>query len=81
MKIREAQIFSDEVVDILTQIRIDKGVSRYRIAQKCEITEAALSYIERHERRPTIYTLKIIADFLNVKLHDIFKQAEDNSKA
>ena len=78
MKIREAQIFSDKVVDVLTQVRIDKGISRYQIAQKCEITEAALSYIERHERRPTIYTLKIIAEFLNVKLSDIFKQAEEN---
>lgn len=47
MKIREAQTFSDEVVDLLVQERIRQNISRYRLAKECGITEAALSYIER----------------------------------
>ena len=70
MKIREAQTFSDEVVDLLVQERIRQNISRYRLAKECGITEVALSYIERHERRPTLYTLKMIADTLNIQLAD-----------
>ncbi len=76
MKIREAQTFSDEVVDLLVQERIRQNISRYRLAKECGITEAALSYIERHERRPTLYTLKMIADTLNIQLADIIKNIE-----
>ena len=76
MKIREAQTFSDEVVDLLVQERIRQNISRYRLAKECGITEAALSYIERHERRPTLYTLKMIADTLNIQLTDIIKNIE-----
>ena len=78
MKIRDAQNFSDAVVDILVAERIKKNISRYKIAQDCGLTEAALCYIEHHDRRPTIYTLKMIADALNIKLSDIIKQAEEN---
>ncbi len=76
MKIREAQNFSDEVVDLLVQERIKQNISRYRLAKECGITETALSYIERHERRPTLYTLKMIADTLNIQLADIIKNIE-----
>ena len=78
MKIREAQTFSDNVVDILTQERIRQNISRYQIAKECGLTEAALCYIEHHDRRPTIYTLKMIADALNIRLSDIIIQAEKN---
>ncbi len=77
MKIREAQTFSNNVVNLLMQERIRQNMSRYKLAKNCGITEAALSYIERHERHPTLYTLKMIADALNVKLADIFQNIEN----
>ena len=80
MKIREAQTFSDEVVDLLVQERIRQNISRYRLAKECGITEAALSYIERHERRPTLYTLKMIADTLNIQLADNQKACRVDAK-
>ena len=76
MKIREAQLFSDEVVDILKEERIKQGVSQYQIALDCEISKSALSYIEKHERRPTLYSLAIIAGYLGVNLSDVIKKAE-----
>lgn len=41
-----------------------------------QITEPALSYIDRHERRPTLYTLKMIAKELNQKLTNILREVE-----
>lgn len=79
MKIREAQTFSDAVVEILKKERIRRGISQYKIAQACDISKSALSYIEKHERRPTLQTLSIIADYLGVKLSDIIKQAENEA--
>lgn len=55
MKIRDAHKFSDRVVDILREERIKQGVSQYQIALHCDISKSALSYIEKHERRPTLY--------------------------
>lgn len=76
MKIREAQTFSDKVVDLLIQKRTAQNISRYRLSQQSGISEAALSYIERHERRPTLYTLQMIADTLGLRLSDVIKEAE-----
>ena len=76
MKIREAQLFSDKVVNLLIQERIKQNMSRYQLAKKCSLSETALSYIERHERRPTLYTLKMIADTLNIQLSDIIQTVE-----
>lgn len=81
MKIREAQTFSDAVVDILKRERIKKGISQYKIAQACEISKSALSYIEKHERRPTLQTLAIIADYLDADLSAIIKEAQLNLKS
>lgn len=79
MKIREAQNFSDEVVRLLVVERHKQGLTNYQVAQKSNISEAALSYIERNERRPTLYTLKQIADAIGVKLSDIIRRAEESS--
>ncbi len=76
MKIREAQNYSDTVVDILKSERKKKGISQYQIAQNCQISKSALSYIEKHDRRPTLYTLLIIADYIGVDLHEVLKQAK-----
>lgn len=77
MKIREAQNFSDEVVKLLVEERLNRNLTNYQIAQKSNISDAALSYIERNERRPTLYTLKQIADAIGVKLSDIIRRVED----
>lgn len=76
MNIREAQKFSDKVVDLL----LDEGkkkMSRYKISQISGLSDTALGYMERHERHPTLYSLKMIASAIDVKLSDILKKVED----
>ena len=78
MNIREAQDFSNKVVDALIKERQKQSLSRYKISKLCGISEAALSYIEHHERHPTLYTLKQIASALNINLYNLIKEIEEN---
>lgn len=79
MNIREAHEFSNKVIDVLIKERQKLGISRYKISQLSGISEAALSYIENHERHPTLSTLKQIASALNINLYEIIKKVEDNT--
>ncbi len=76
MKIREAQIFSDKVVALIKKEQQEKGISNYTLAQLSGISEASLSYIFRNQRRPTLYTLKMITDALNLSLSEMISRAE-----
>ncbi len=76
MKIRDAQIFSDMVVDALFEQKDKQGLTNYRISQLSGISETALNYIQHHNRRPTLYTLKLIADAMDADLCDYIKIAQ-----
>lgn len=76
MRIRDAQIFSDRVVAFIKKEQQDRHISNYTLAQLSGISEASLSYIFRNQRRPTVYTLKMIADALNLSLSEIMSRAE-----
>lgn len=52
------------------------GVSNYSLAQKTGLSETSLSYLYRHQRRPTLYTLIMITKALNISLSDIIEQVE-----
>lgn len=77
MNIREAQNFSDKVVAVLAKEREKQGISRYELAGRCGLSETALGYIEKYERRPTLYTLKMIAAALDIKVFQLIKEIED----
>ena len=79
MKIRDAQIFSDKVVDIIRIEQQRMGISNYTLAQRANLSEASLSYIYHHKRRPTLYTLALIADKLGISLSEIIERAERES--
>jgi transcriptional regulator with XRE-family HTH domain len=76
MNIRNAQIFSDMVVDALFKYKNEQGITNYRVSQLCGISETALNYIQHHSRRPTLYTLKLIADAVGVDLCDYIKAVQ-----
>lgn len=80
MKIRDAQIYSDLIVDIIRERQQHLGISNYALAQKTNLSEASLSYIYHHQRRPTIYTLIMIIDALDLSLVDIIEEADKIQK-
>lgn len=69
-------MFSDNVVTIIKQEQIKKGISNYALAQLSGLSEASLSYVFRNQRRPTLYTLKMISDALQLSLAEIISRAE-----
>ncbi len=77
MNKRQAQKDSDKVIATLRRVRMDKNISKYRISKETGISSSSLSQIESHKQRPTLYTLLMIADYLEVKLSDIIKQSEN----
>lgn len=81
MKIRDAQIFSDGVVDAIRAEQQKIGMSNYALAQKANISEAALSYIFRHQRRPTLYTLVMLTNALERSLAEIINKVENKTKS
>ena len=52
-------------------------MSNYILSQKTMLSEASLSYIFRHQRRPTLYTLIMITDALGMSLADIIMHMND----
>jgi len=80
MKIRDAQIFSDKVIDIIKVKQQELGLSNYALAQKANLSEALLSYIFHHHRRPTLYTLVMITGAMDISLSDVIRQVEDEHR-
>ena len=54
-------------------LRESKGFSQQNFAHDCNIEKSNYHRIEAGNTNPTIYTLKVIADNLNVTLEDIVK--------
>lgn len=74
MKIEYANKVSDEVVTLLRDERMRQGISQYKLAQGCGLSKTSIAYIERKENKPTLRTLVMIADYLDVDLSEYLKQ-------
>ncbi len=68
MKIDEVGHISDMVVEILKQERIRQGISQYKLAKECGLSKTSIAFIERFENKPTLRTLLMIADCLDIDL-------------
>lgn len=60
----------------LAELLKEQGLSRYRLAKKCDLPEETLTNIFSRGSTPTIATLEIICKGLNITLSQFF--AEDN---
>lgn len=77
MNKRQAQSVNDKIITNLRKQRVMKGITPYRISKDTGISTSSLYKIENLKQRPTLYTLLMIADYLEVKLSDIIKQSEN----
>lgn len=77
MNKKQAQIISDKVIMCLRKVRTDKGISQYKLAKEIGMSKSSISYIENLKQRPTLYTVLMIADYLEINLSDVVKQFED----
>lgn len=56
--------------------RLEADLSQEQLAELCDMDQTYLSQIERSRRQPSIKVLRKIAAALNLKLSDIFRDAE-----
>ena len=57
----------------IKSLREERGIPQQDLAAKCNLEKSNLSRLEAGGTNPTIYTLKRIADNLEVSLCDIVK--------
>lgn len=79
MKIEKAGHISDKVVESLKQERIRQGMSQYKLAKECGLSKTSIAFIERYENKPTLRTLLIIAECLQIDLGKIIQDAIKNA--
>jgi transcriptional regulator with XRE-family HTH domain len=57
----------------LSEVRTKKSITQEDLAFKSGLNRAYIGYIERGERKPTVYTLAKIAKALRIDLYELFK--------
>ena len=78
MKKTEAQQISDNIVDVLAEIRVEKNISAYRLGKDTGLSHSTISYLERHKLKPTMCLLIIIADYLGTDLGAVISKVMKN---
>lgn len=61
----------------LTDIRQNMGLSQEEFAYQCGIHRTYLGNLERGEKSPTLNTIAKIAENLNMKITDFFKEDDE----
>ena len=75
MKKRQAQEISDKIVAVLREKRLAQGITQYKMAKDTGMSKSSILYIENCTQRPTLYTILLLADYLNVDFSQIVKEA------
>jgi transcriptional regulator with XRE-family HTH domain len=57
----------------LKKLRLDRKITAAELAKRTEIEPSHISRLEAGESNPTLYTLTIIANALDITLEELFK--------
>ena len=57
-----------ELIDKIKTIRKEKGLSQIELAKKCNVPQSTIGRIENHSMNPSLDTLIIILDVLNIEI-------------
>lgn len=63
-----------DVLEKLTKLLKETGLTRYRLSKQCNVPEETLTGIFRRGNVPTIYTLELICKGLNITLSQFFAE-------
>lgn len=64
----------------IKQIRLSKGISQQDLSALCNMEKSNFSRLESGKTNPTIYTLKTIADHLEIELKEIVKDIKKETQ-
>lgn len=79
MNKREAQELSNKIVTVLREKRKTKKISQYKLAKEIGMSKSSILYIENLTQHPTLYTILLIANYLNVDIGNIINQIKKNN--
>ncbi len=68
MNKRDAQEISNKVVAVLKEERIKLGITQYKLAKDIGMSKSSILYIENFTQHPTLYTVILIANYLNIDM-------------
>jgi ribosome-binding protein aMBF1 (putative translation factor) len=74
------RVISLEVVRLLKNERIRRGISMNRLAEKAGLSQSMVSLLERGMRTPTLDTLLRIAAALEIDLPELIRRASSAAK-
>lgn len=74
MNKNEAQIISNEVVELLRKDKAAKGISNYQISQLTGLGESTLSLIDRKRTQPLFHVLVMMATATGADLPGIIEK-------
>lgn len=77
MNKRDAQNISNKIVAVLKEERLKKGISQYKLAKDTGMSKSSILYIESGKQNPTLYTIILIAKYLNVEIGSVISSIED----
>ena len=61
---------------VLQELRHESGLSQEELAEKCDLHDRYISFLERGLRQPTITTIFKLAKALNISPSDLIKKIE-----
>ena len=61
---------------VLRKHRVKKGVSQEKLALECNLDRTYISLLERGLRTPTLWTIFVIAEQLNIPPHKLVHEVE-----
>ena len=78
MNKRDAQKISNRIVAVLKEERIRLGITQYKLAKDIGMSKSSILYIENFTQHPTLYTVILIADYLNIDMKDVMSKISKN---
>lgn len=76
MNIVDAQKISEKLITLLIKKRDESGITKYKISQLTGISESTLHKIDSRKYVPSLKTITMIADAINIRLSDLFHELE-----
>lgn len=70
-------MFAKVFGEILRDLRIKSGLSQEKLAEKCDLHDRYISFLERGLKQPTVTTVFKIAKAFDILPSDIIKKMED----
>ncbi len=76
MRDKSLETIAAKIMDELKKARLAQKISHEKLAALTGLSRSAISFIESHQRTPTILTCLKIAKALGVRLGDILNRIE-----